>query len=74
MNKFYLTFSTCQYDRPHSYGGDKDGWIEVLSTDLDTARDNVIKLIGRNWAFIHTEATFNPNLYQKGCLKVLTFI
>ena len=60
MNKYYLTFG-------QKYPW-RDGWVEVIATDLNEARQKVIKIFDRNWSALYSEENFDKSSFPDGQL------
>lgn len=60
LNTYYLTFG-----RKYPW---RNGWVEVLASDYETALEYVVDIFGQAWSFLYTEEEFNKTFYPAGKL------
>ena len=76
MRNYYLTFGQVyRYGMEHSYSPNihPDSYIRIQAPNYATARQFVLDEIGKEWANLYPEATFERQLYPLGeliCLAV----
>lgn len=60
MKTFYLTFG-------QKYPW-RNGWVEVLAPDYETARELVVEIFDAKWSSLYTEEHFNKEMFPAGKL------
>jgi hypothetical protein len=68
----YFTFGVryAREDHPSGEPGiHPDGWWEVVGCNRETARRVVHAIVGREWAFDYSAASFDPSFHPRGCLR-----
>ncbi len=60
MKTFYLTFGQ-QYPW-------RNGWVEVIAKDKETARAMVFQIFEGKWSMLYDEEKFNKGMFPAGKL------